>query len=127
MEQQTQGRERQRPEEAARRETQIRTPERERIEGPGLLAQALLEGVPLLEMPPTRLEELAALIGNQGMAALLKQQAPPLEESPFELPPEADTAPFPVPEMPLFFTVQAPEGLSQGEGGRAFDPAGLVY
>lgn len=127
MEQQTQDRERQRAEQPAQKESEHRTPERERLTGPGLTAQAILEGASLWEMPPQRLEELAALVGNQGMAALLEQQALPLTQVSFSLPPQAETTPYPVPETGPVPTVQSPvltEGL---EAGRAFDPAGLVY
>lgn len=124
--QQTQNRERQKTERPSRKEAERRTPERERLAGPGLTAQAVLEGAPLWELPPQRLEELAALVGNQGMAALLEGQSLPLEEVPFDLPPEAETAPYPVPDSGPVRTVQPPE-LAGETAGRAFDPAGLVY
>ena len=126
-EQQTQGREHQKAEQPARRETERRTPERERLSGPGLVAQAVMEGVSLLDMPPQRLEELAALVGNQGMASLLEQQALPLDEVSFSLPQPAETAPYPAPETGPAATVQPPDFTGGGAAGRAFDPAGLVY
>lgn len=125
--QQTQGRERQKAEQPHQRETERRTPERERLSGPGLVAQAVLEGVSLLDMPPQRLEELAALVGNQGMASLLEQQALPLDEVSFSLPQQAETTPYPVPETGPVATVQPPILTGGGAAGRAFDPAGLVY
>lgn len=127
MEQQTQGRERQKAEQPAHRETEHRTPERERLSGPGLTAQAILEGASLWELPPQRLEELVSLVGNQGMASLLEQQALPLTQVSFSLPQQAETTPYPVPETGPMPTVQPP-ALTGNEGaGRAFDPAGLVY
>lgn len=91
------------------------------------MARAALEGASLLEMPPARLEELAALLGNQGMAALLEQQSLPLEETRFALPEAAQTEPFPVPECDPALAPEPPV-LTVGEsGGRAFDPAGLSY
>lgn len=127
MEQQTQGRELQKTEQAARKETEPRTPERERLRGPGQVAQAVLAGVSLLEMPPQRLEELATLVGNQGMASLLAQQALPFQKVSFSLPPPAETTPYPVPETDPVLTVQPPTLTEGGAAGRAFDPAGLVY
>ena len=128
MEQQTQGKERQqRPAEQDRTQTAVRQPERERLSSPGQLALAALEGVSLFEMPPARLETLAALLGNQGMQSLLEQQALPLEEARFTVPGALQTTPFPVPgdASPA---VTAPPSLPAGNsGGRAFDPAGLVY
>ncbi|WP_417043672.1 hypothetical protein [Dysosmobacter sp.] len=127
MEQQPQGRDRQRAEKPTQRETEHQTPERERLAEPGLTAQALLEGVSLLELPPQRLEELAALVGNQGMASLLEQQAIPLEEVPFSLPAPVDTVPFSVPESPSVRAAEPPGLTAESHGGRAFDPAGLAY
>lgn len=87
----------------------------------------MLEGASLLDMPPQRLEELAALVGNQSMAALLEQQALPLEEISFLLPEPVETIPYPVPDTEPVPTAQPP-ALTAGEtAGRAFDPAGLVY
>lgn len=110
----------------AQRETERQTPERERLSGPGQVAQAVLEGASLLDMPPQRLEELAALMGNQGMASLLEQQSLPLAQVSFSLPPQAETTPYPVPETGPVPTVQPP-ALRGEAAGRAFDPAGLVY
>lgn len=125
--QQTQDRDRRTAEKPPQREAEHRAPERERLAGPGLTAQALLEGVSLLDLPPQRLEELAALVGNQGMASLLEQQALPLEEIPFSLPAPVETVPYPVPETAPVFAAQPPS-LTVGEtAGRAFDPAGLAY
>lgn len=126
MEQQIQGRDRQRPEEPALREQTAPQPERARLSGPGLLAKALQEGAPLLEMPPERLEELAAVLGNQHMEALLEAQALPVEETWFTLPEQVDTEPFPVPQTGPLLMGEAP-GLTGGDSGRAFDPAGLLY
>ena len=126
MEQQIQERDRQRPEEQTRRTPEARQPERERLVGPGQVARAALEEVSLLEMPPARLEELAALMGNQGMVALLEQQSLPLEETWFTLPEAAQTEPFPVPACDPALAPELP-ALTAGEGGRAFDPAGLSY
>ena len=84
------------------------------------------EGASLLEMPPRRLEELAGLVGNQGMTALLEQQALPLEQAPFTLPPEVRTEPFSVPEGEAVLTAEPPVLTAGPAGGRAFDPAGLA-
>ena len=127
VEQQTQERDRQSPEEQTRAGERDRQPERARLNGPELLARAALAGVSLLEMPPLRLEELAALLGNQGMEALLEQQMIPLEEARFTLPEAVETAPFPVPDGDPALA-GPPSGLTAGEqGGRAFDPGGLSY
>ena len=124
MEQQIQGRDRQRQEEQAPRAAQVRTAERERLSAPGQLARAALEGASLLEMPPARLEELAAWLGNQGMAQLLERQALPVEETRLTLPEPAQTRPFPVPEGRQLLTASPPELAAQEGAGRAFDPAG---
>lgn len=127
MEQQIQGRDRQSREQQARGTVREQKPERERLSGPGLLARAVQEGASLLEMPPARLEELAALVGNQGMAALLERQALPVEEASFTVPEAAETEPFSLPETEPVLTAQPPV-LTEGEsGGRAFDPAGLAF
>ena len=127
MEQQIQGREQRRQEEPTQRDAKAPQPERERVAGPGQLALAALEGVPLWEMPPSRLEELASLVGNQGMAALLERQSLPVEETRLTLPEDGETTPFPVPGGSEVLTARPP-GLTEGEtGGRAFDPAGLMY
>ena len=126
MEQQIQGRDRQRPEEPALREQTAPQLERARLSGPGLLAKALQEGAPLLEMPPERLAELAAVLGNQYMEALLEGQALPVEEAAFNLPGQADTEPFPVPQAEPPLMARSVD-LTGGAGGRAFDPAGLLY
>ena len=77
-------------------------------------------------MPPGRLEELAAWLGNQGMADLLERQALPLEEARFPLPQAVETQPFPVPEDAPVPTAQPPS-LTAGEpGSRAYDPAQLA-
>ena len=93
---------------------------------PGLLARAALEGVSLLEMPPAGLEELAALLGNQGMKELLERQALPVEEA--RLPPlfGVETVPFPVPEGSPPPTAPFPGPPAEEYGGRAFDPAALT-
>ena len=60
MEQQSQARERQREQPQDRRaEENRRTPERERLSDAGLAARAVLAGESLLDLPPSRLEELA--------------------------------------------------------------------
>lgn len=88
----------------------------------------MLAGVSLLDMPPQHLEELAAVVGNQGMAALLEQQALPLEEVSFSLPSQSvDTIPFSVPETEPVPIVELPALTAEETGGRAFDSAGLVY
>lgn len=127
MEQQTQGRGHQKTEQPAPREREHRNPERERLTGPSLVAQAVLEGGSLWDLPPQKLEELAALMGNQGMVSLLEQQGLLLNEISFSLPQPVESTPYPVPEMGPVPVVQPPT-LVSGEGaGRAFDPAGLVY
>ena len=77
-------------------------------------------------MPPARLEELAAWLGNQGMAQLLERQALPVEETRLTLPEPAQTRPFPVPEGRQLLTASLPELAAQEGAGRAFDPAGLA-
>ena len=127
MEQQSQARERQREQPQDRRaEENRRTPERERLSDAGLAARAVLAGESLLDLPPSRLEELAGWLGNQGMNALLEAGAPAPERARF-LPPdgEVETVPFPVPEMPAE-TVEPPVELAVETAGRAFDPAGLT-
>lgn len=91
------------------------------------MAQAVLEGVSLLDMPPRHLEELAALVGNQGMASLLEQQALPLDEVSFSLSQPVETTPYPVLETGPVATVQPPVLTGGAAAGRAFDPAGFVY
>ena len=110
-----------------RREETRRSPERESLTTAGLAARAVLAGVPLWELPPDSLEELAGRLGNQEMAALLERRGPAAEETAFRLPPEElETAPFPVPEEPAQL-VQPSAGLTAGEGmTAAFDPAGLL-
>ena len=121
--------------ERARRETEYREqteqarrqPERERISGAGQAARAVLAGATLWELPPARLEELAGWLGNQGMNALLEDEAPASAQAGF-LPPdgEVETVPFPVPEWPAE-TVKPPVELAvETAAGRAFDPAGLT-
>lgn len=105
----------------------LRTPEREWLSAAGHLMQAVAEGQSLLELPPLRLEELAALVGNQEMAALLEQQSLPLEETSFSLPEAPETTPFPVPDTGPVPTVQPPALTDGAWSGRAFDPAGLSY
>ena len=125
VEQQIREREQQSQEPQNREERESLQPEQERLSGSGQVARAVLEGVSLLEMPPLRLEELAALVGNGEMVALLERQMLPLAETRFSLPKALETAPFPVPDVAALLT-QPPTGLSEGEqGGRAFDPAGL--
>ena len=87
----------------------------------------MLAGVPLWELPPDSLEELAGRLGNQEMAALVERRGAMAEEVSFHLPPgELETAPFPVPEEPAQL-VRPPAGLTAGEGmTAAFDPAGLL-
>ena len=67
MEQQSQARERQREQPQDRRaEENRRTPERERLSDAGLAARAVLAGESLLDLPPSRLEELAGWVGAPG-------------------------------------------------------------
>ena len=127
MEQQSQARAR--PEETRElresRETGRRSQGHERVAQTGHTAQALLQGAPMLDLPPARLEELAGWLGNSGMAALLAAQGPPLEEAELRFPTgEADTEPFPVPETAPALT-EPPMALAGPVSGRAFDPAGL--
>ena len=127
MEQQSQARERQREQPQDRRaEENRRTPERERLSDAGLAARAVLAGESLLDLPPSRLEELAGWVGNQGMAELLELQAGPAEETSFRMPDgELETEPFPVPESPGLL-LDAPQVLTAQESpGPAFDPANL--
>ena len=46
----------------------------------------MLAGESLLDLPPSKLEELAGWVGNQGMAELLELQAGPAEETSFRMP-----------------------------------------
>ena len=86
----------------------------------------MLAGVPLWELPPDSLEELAGRLGNQEMAALLERRGPAAEETSFRMPEgELETEPFPVPESPGPL-LDAPQGLTAQESpGPAFDPANL--
>lgn len=118
----------------ARQETEDReparqtrsSPERERLASAGLTARAVLEGVPLWDLPPIRLEELAGWMGNQGMNAWIEAQAPPLTEvRPPPLTAELDSAAFPVPDGPLD-EAQQPVGLTAREPATApADPYAL--
>lgn len=114
-------------EEAERSRRSSRQPERERLSDAALTARAALEGAPLWELPPRRLEELAGWLGNQGMNALLEACYPSPEEAAFALPAdEPATEPFPVPEGPAG-AAEPPRGLTAAEPDlRAFDPAGLA-
>ena len=72
-------------------------------------------GSPCWTCPPSRLEELAGWVGNQGMAELLELQAGPAEEISFRMPEgELETEPFPVPESPGLL-LDAPQGLTAQE------------
>ena len=118
MEQHSQAQERQtaRQEDLQREETSQRNPERETLAAAGLTARALLAGAPLWDLPPANLEELAARLGNQEMAALVERQGPAAEETAFHLPPEElETAPFSVPGL-----------AAPAEPTAAFDPANLL-
>ena len=86
----------------------------------------MLAGESLLDLPPSKLEELAGWVGNQGMAELLELQAGQTEETSFRMPEgEPETEPFPVPESPGLL-LDAPRGLTAQESpGPAFDPANL--
>ena len=129
MEQHSQAQERQtaRQEDLQREETSQRNPERETLAAAGLTARALLAGASLWDLPPANLEELAARLGNQEMAALVERQGPAAEETAFHLPPEElETAPFSVPEPQAQLT-RPPEGLAApAEPTAAFDPANLL-
>ena len=127
MEQQSQARERQREQPQDRRaEENRRTPERERLSDAGLAARAVLAGESLLDLPPSKLEELAGWMGNQGMNAWIEAQAPPLTEvRPPPLTAELDSAAFPVPDGPLD-EAQPPVGLTAREPATApADPYAL--
>lgn len=103
------------------RNVPVHPPDREVFSQPsfaGALDQALLE------LPPLRLEELAALVGNP---AVLEQQFLPLEETHFSLPEAPETAPFPVPDIGPVPTAQPPTLTDGAWSGRTFDPAGLSY
>ena len=128
MDQQTLGRESQgQKEQITRRAPENRAPERAYLSGPEQLPQGVLAGLPLLEMPPERLERLAALVGNQGMSELLERQSLPLEQTRFTLPREVGTAPYPVPETGVPLGAPPLTLPTGGQEGRAFDPGGLVY
>lgn len=100
--------------------------ERERLAGAGLTARAVLEGAPLWDLPPVRLEELAGWLGNQGMNALIEALSPlPAEIRPPPLAAEPDSAAFPVPDGP-FAEVAPPVGLTAQEPATAAaDPSVL--
>ena len=92
----------------------------------GLLAQAALEGMTLLDAPPQTLEELAGLVGNTAMQALLDAQTPQPEEFFFSLPEgEPDTVPLQVPAMELALARPA-ELAGAPEGNGAFSAQGGV-
>ena len=92
-------------------ERQPRRAERHQLTQAGVLAQAALEGMPLLDAPPQTLEELAGWVGNTAMQALLDAQTPQPEEFFFSLPEgEPDTAPIQVPAMEP--ALVRPDGLS---------------
>ena len=98
MEQQTRAKAAPRTERTRPPAEQAGTRSQTRLSDAGLTARLALEGVSLLDLPPQRLEELAGVIGNSGMLALLELQAPPVEEARFQLPgQEPGTAPFQVP------------------------------
>lgn len=121
------GRESQSREERSRELPEARIPERARLSGPGQLARGVLEGLSLLEMPPDRLTELAALVGNQEMADLLEGQSLPLEQTRFTLPQDVACTPYLVPEPSQVPTVSPPALPAEEVTGRGSDPAGLVY
>ena len=103
-----------------------RKPERARLAEAEQTARAVLEGAPVWEIPPARLEELAGWLGNQGMNEMVEAQSPPLEEVRFAPPAgEPGTVPFPVPETAVS-VVAPPPGLTVSAVSRAFDPAGLA-
>lgn len=119
-----------RPEEqTSRKEARThREPERARLQDASHALQAALDGVSLLDMPPSRLEELAGWLGNQNMAALLESQGGSVALTRFVSPgEEPGTVPYAIPEVtpPLLLTAQ---GLTNEEtAGRAFDPTGLSF
>lgn len=124
MEQLTRDRTEQRQEQVRRPAEQSRAPERLRLSDAGLTARLALEGVPLLDLPPRRLEELAGWIGNSGMLDLLDARIPPVEEADFRMPAgEPETVPFQV-EGGLPVALARPEGLTEAaNAGAAFHPA----
>lgn len=78
----------------------------------------MLAGESLLDLPPSRLEELAGWVGNQGMAELLELQAGQAEETSFRMPEgEPETEPFPVPESPVPLLDAPPGADGTGEPG----------
>jgi len=81
----------------------------------GLALQAVLAGVPLRDLAPGALEELAERVGNDAMVSLAELCPPPCALASFRFPDgEPDTPPFEVPavECPL----AAPAGLTEGGG-----------
>ena len=86
----------------------------------------MLEGAPLWDLPPVRLEELAGWMGNQGMSAWIEGQTPPLAQVwPPPLTAEPEGAAFPVPENTPAET-QPPVGLTAREPATAAaDPYAL--
>lgn len=102
-----------------------RTPERDRLETAAQAARLVLAGLAPEELEPRRLEDLAAVMGNSAMAALMAARYEEPAQTSFLMPPEeTGTPPCPVPEtapetaQPMALTAQMPVL-------RAFDPAGL--
>ena len=82
--------------------------------------------MPLLDAPPQTLEEMAGLVGNTAMQALLDAQTPQPEEISFSLPAgEPDTVPLQVPAMePALARPVELAGAPEGSG--AFSAQGGV-
>lgn len=127
MEQQTQEMARSTAENRIPERQNHRMPERARLSEAGLTAKAIWDGLPLSDLPPVRLEELAGWLGNQNMEELLMGHTPVLLEAPFELPGETPkTTPFFVPELEPALT-EPPQVLTVDEPLGAFDAAGLTF
>lgn len=106
---------------------QTRPPEQARLSEAGLTAQLAAQGVSLFGLPPSRLEELAGLIGNSAMQSLLDARTLPVRETGFRMPAaEPETAPFQVPKgQPP--ALAHPVGLTAVEAaGTAADPGALT-
>lgn len=87
--------------------------------------RAVFGGVPLRELPPRTLRELAAFAGNSGMLALaeLSRSRPVLSECP-PLGGGSPDAPFEIPKLACPLAV--PEGLpTEAAAGGGCDPAAL--
>ena len=93
--------------------------------GYALLAQAILAGQSIWDLPREGLEDLARQVGNSGMIALSGMYGPePALSGVSDVAWEGDTAPFSVPEGLHCETVSAP-ALEEQWPLQASDPSAL--